>query len=56
MPALILSGCIVAPATKPLAAITYPGIAPPSPCATLLTKDVSEAMAASARFPVLYCT
>ena len=56
MPVLILSGWTDAPVTNPYAAITYPGIAPPSPCATLLTKDVSEAMAASARLPVLYCT
>ena len=56
MPVLILSGWTDAPVTNPYAAITYPGIAPPSPCATLLTKDVSEAMAASASLPVLYCT
>lgn len=44
------------PVTKPVAANTYPGIAPPSPCATFVIKDVSDAIAASARFPVLYCT
>ena len=50
IPVLILSGWATEPVTKPVAANTYPGIAPPSPCATFVIKDVSDAIAASARF------